>query len=82
MFDFKTVLKNFYVISIFCQCGIKIFPHLAIESFSPFFQSHSTIVWLSSIPTEAKRFPSAIKINQRERLTNNIQKIKTIQYIS
>lgn len=31
------------------------------ESFSPFLQSHSTTVWLSSRPTEASRFPSAVE---------------------
>lgn len=29
------------------------------ESFSPFLQSHSTMVWFSSKPTEARRLPSA-----------------------
>lgn len=31
------------------------------ESFSPFLQSHSTMVWLSSRPTEARRLPSAVE---------------------
>lgn len=70
------------VISVFCQWDIKFFAYLAIESFSPFLQSHSTTVWLSSIPTEAKRLPSARKINQRDILTIDIWKTKTISTYS
>ena len=33
--------------------------HLVVASFSPFFQSQITMLWLSSRPTDASRFPSA-----------------------
>lgn len=33
--------------------------HRMAESFSPFLQSHNTMVWFSSKPTEARRLPSA-----------------------
>lgn len=56
------------VMAEFCSWGFHLMTNIlslcprAEASFSPFFQSHTCIQWLSSNPMEASFFPSAVKM--------------------
>lgn len=45
---------------IVLSCGIAVLEYLVVASFSPFFQSQTTMEWLSSSPTDTSFFPSPV----------------------
>lgn len=52
--------KNVTTVHIYTEIT-EIHSYLVVASFSPFFQSQNTMAWLSSSPTDAKHFPSAVQ---------------------